>query len=76
MISKEGKANDTVLLAWPSISKAQQRPAKHDKVSQCHSIVHCLLGYTHTLSKYHMFSQASVLARHHMPPFQASSRKP
>ena len=36
------------------------------------SIVHSLLGYIYTLSKYHLFSQASALEKHHMPPFQAA----
>jgi hypothetical protein len=58
------------------------------KVNQCHSIVsedqsmarphcisHCLLGYIYTLSKHHVFSQASSLAKEHTPFFQAASRK-
>ena len=37
------------------------------------SIIHCLLGYTYTLSRHHVFSQASALAEHHTAPFQAAS---
>jgi hypothetical protein len=37
-----------------------------------YSIVHCLLGYIYTLSKHHTFSQASALAKHHIPLFQAA----
>jgi hypothetical protein len=40
-----------------------------------HSIVHCLLGYVYILSKHHVFSQASVLAKYRMSLFQAASRK-
>jgi hypothetical protein len=29
--------------------------------------IHCLLGYACTLYEYHMFSQASALAKYHMP---------
>lgn len=61
MISKARQTNAIVLLAQPRISKTQQRPAKRDKVNQWHSIVHCLLGYTYTLSKCYIFSEASVL---------------
>jgi hypothetical protein len=39
------------------------------------SIVHCPLGYIYTLSKHHVFSQVSALAKHHTPLFQAASRK-
>ena len=40
-----------------------------------HSVVHCLLGYIYILSKHHMFSQASVLAKHYKPPFSGSFQK-
>ena len=45
-----------------------QRRRQGEPVS--HSIiVHCLLGYIYILSKHHMFSQASILAKHYMPYF-------
>jgi hypothetical protein len=57
----------------------QQSPTKTSKDWQGepipHSIVHYRLGYTYALSKYHVFSQVSTLAKHHVPLFQAASRK-
>jgi hypothetical protein len=38
-------------------------------------VMHCLLGYIYTLSKHHVFSQASALTKHHIPVSQAASRK-
>lgn len=38
-------------------------------------IFHCLLGYISTISKHHVFSQMSTLAKHGMLFFQAASRK-
>jgi hypothetical protein len=49
------------------------KTSKEYKVNQCQSLVHCLLGYTYNLSK-HIFSQASTLAKYHMPFFQTASR--
>jgi hypothetical protein len=40
-----------------------------------HIIIYCLLCYSYTLSKQHIFSQVSALAKHHIPPLQAASRK-
>jgi hypothetical protein len=40
-------------------TSSQQTIIKEEsKKNQCHSIVHCLLGYTYTLPKHHMSSQA------------------
>ena len=58
-----------------SVKSGQLMISREGKGNQCHSVVHCRLGYTHTLSKHHMFSQASALAKYHSPPFQATSRK-
>ena len=58
-----------------NFSKAQRRPAKSSKASQCHGTIHYLLGYTYTLSKHHMSSQASTVVKHHMPFFQVASWK-
>jgi hypothetical protein len=40
-----------------------------------HRLVHCLLGYSYTLSKNHMFSQVSSLAKLHMPLFRQLPEK-
>jgi hypothetical protein len=40
--------------------------------AMAHSTTHCL-DCIHTLSKHHIFSQASALAKHHMPFCQKSS---
>jgi hypothetical protein len=40
-----------------------------------YSAVHCQLGYIYILPKRDVFSQASAIAKHQMPLFQASSRK-
>jgi hypothetical protein len=58
-----------------SVSKAQQRPPKTGKANQRHSIIHCLLGYIYTLFKHHVFSQESVLVKHHIPFFLGSFQK-
>ena len=51
-------------------------PAKHYKANQCKSVIHCLLGYTYILSKYHVTSQGSAPAKHHMPLLhKTASRK-
>jgi len=42
------------------VGKAQWTPAKGGRENQCHSIVHCLLGY---ISKCDVFSQVSILAK-------------
>lgn len=42
-----------------SEDRCQQRPVKSGKVNQCHGTVHCLLGYTYTLSKHHTSSHTS-----------------
>jgi hypothetical protein len=44
----------------------QQRVSRQSNTTH---VVHCLLGYIYTLFKRHVFSQASTLARHHMPFF-------
>jgi hypothetical protein len=56
----------------------QQRPTMASKewqgVSIPSSIVDCPLGYIYILSKHHVFSQASALAKHHMAFYQTASR--
>ena len=74
-IKKARWTNATALSVKTSISKVQQRPAKNCKANQCYPIIPCLLCYTYILSKHHMLSQASTLAKHHMPLFQAASKK-
>ena len=64
--AKSGKAYKyhPALSAKISINKAQWKPAKNDKAYQYHpSIIHCPLGYIYILSKHHVFSQASTLAK-------------
>lgn len=57
------------MLSW------QMMVSKEGKANQCHSVTHCLLGYTYTLSRHHVLSQTSSLAKHHVPLFLAASRK-
>ena len=40
-----------------------------------HDVVLCLLCLIYTLSKHRLFSQESVVAKHHMPLFQANFTK-
>ena len=42
----------------------QQRQAR--RTNQCLRVIHCLLSYTSTLSKQHVFSQASTPAKYHL----------
>jgi hypothetical protein len=60
-----------------STRKTQQRPAKSGMAKQCYNVIHYLLGYIYTLSKHHMFSPVSALAKHRMLFFffQAASRE-
>lgn len=55
----------------------EQRPPKPSNVWQGeptpHSTTHCLLGYTHILSKQHTSSQAFGAAKRHRPLYQAAS---
>ena len=64
MISKEAKVNQCNKVI--SEDQCQQSPVKTSEQWQGEPmpniIVHCLLGYTYTLSKHHVFSQASALA--------------
>ena len=73
-LAKNGKTDQyhtnhshSVLVVIVIISKAQ--------LWSLYSIIYCLLGYIYTLSKYHVCCQASAPAKHHMPLFQAASRK-
>ena len=58
---------------WWWRSASVKSPTKTSKEWQGepipHSIIHCLLGYIYTLSKHHVFSQASTLAKHHIAFF-------
>ena len=50
--------------------------AKSCKVNQCHTALSIVCwGYSYTLSKHHVCSQTSALAKHPMPFVQAASRK-
>ena len=57
----------------------QQSPMKIIKewqgIPMPHRVVPCLLGYIYLLSKHHVFSQAFILAKHHMLFIQAASRE-
>ena len=66
---KARRTNARASSAKTSVSKAHWRAAKSGKVNQCHSIVHCLLGYTYTVSS----SACSSITR--KPLFQVPSRK-
>ena len=68
---KQGEWIQECHLQRPALGK----PNKDQQGNQCWSKVHCLLGYTYTLSKHHMSSQASTTAKHYMPFHQAASRK-
>jgi hypothetical protein len=71
---KASQTNDMAASMKTRDNKAQWRLAKSGKV-QCHSVVHCLLGYTYILSKHHMSSHASALTKHHTSLFHSASRK-
>lgn len=58
-----------------SVIKAHQRPTKHFKENQGHSVIHCVLGYISNLSKNHISFQVPALAKHHMLFLQAASWK-
>ena len=68
MISKEGKwTNATASSVKTSDSRAQGRPARAARQTNAKAL--STVCYTCTLFKLHMSSQASALAKHHMPFF-------
>jgi hypothetical protein len=76
MISKEWKGEP---IPHSIVSKDKHQSAKTNKDQQGkpmpHNIIPCLLVNTYTISKHHEFSLVSTSAKHHMPPYQAASRK-
>lgn len=64
--NEEGKATQFQRV----ISQAQRRPAMSGRSDAGRS-----LGYTYTLSKHHMCSQASAPVKYHVPFCQSASRK-
>ena len=73
----QSRRNCKVLQNWlESKEAAQMKISKEwqgEPIPQ--STVHCLLDYIYILPKHHVFSQASVLAKHYMPLFLATFRK-
>ena len=78
------KASETTRISWEvlwciflyEITLWQVKIDKESKANQCKSVIHCLLGYTYILSKYHVTSQGSAPAKHHMPLLhKTASRK-
>ena len=74
-VKKARRARARTFSAQCSVSKCQERQqsvARWTNATQCGPLP---LDYSYTLPGHHVFSQASALAKHHMPPFQAASRK-
>jgi hypothetical protein len=58
--------------ASSKVNNNQERMARHTNTIQHHPLP---LGCIYILSKHNMFCQACDLAKHHMPFYQAASRK-
>jgi hypothetical protein len=79
MIISKGWQGKPIPHSILSEDHCQQSPTKTSKEWQgkpiLHSGVHGLLNFIYTLSKHHVFFQASALGKHHMPFFQTASQK-
>ena len=79
VMGEDGKPSQcqNVISQWrlASAMTTVRSSAKGVKANQRHTLIHCLLGYTYTLSKNHLSSHVSALAKHRMPFSQGVSRK-